>query len=276
VPDATAHAGADVPAIPPHTDAALPATSSHTGADVAATTAQAGAMPGPASPAGTPDLPPGLYAHVTVRDSGQGMDAATLQRIFEPFFTTKPVGIGTGLGLSVVYGIMQAHGGAVRAESTPGRGSIFHLYFPGTAQAEPAGGPADAALPAGQGRSRRVMYIDDDEALAFLVSRLLERRGYAVSVFTNPAKALAALREAPSAFDLLVSDYNMPGLTGLDVARTARQIRADLPVAIASGFITDEMRAQAAALGIRDLIFKPNAVEEYCEVVDRLALDLER
>jgi len=278
-PGSALQAGITVPHPASQAGIAVPHPTAQAGTAAPHPTAQAGA----AAPedaalagAGTPDLPPGLYAHITVRDSGQGMDAATLQRIFEPFFTTKPVGIGTGLGLSVVYGIMQAHGGAVRAESAPGQGSVFHLYFPGTSSAEPAGGPADAALPAGQGRSRRVMYIDDDEALAFLVSRLLERRGYAVSAFASPAKALAALREAPAAFDLLVSDYNMPGLTGLDVARIARQIRADLPVAIASGFITDEMRAQAAAMGIRDLIFKPNAVEEYCEVVDRLALDLER
>jgi len=221
-----------------------------------------------------PALPPGRYARVRVRDAGHGMDAATLARIFEPFYTTKPVGIGTGLGLSVVYGIMQTHGGAVTAESMPGAGSTFTLYFPG-AQEMAAAPEAPAEVAGGaEGRARRILYIDDDQALTFLVQRLLARRGYSITDFTHAHEALAALRADPAAYDLVLTDYNMPGMTGLDVARAVRQIRPDLPIAIASGFITEEMRAQAAAIGVQDLIFKPNAVEEYCEVVDRLALDL--
>src|SRR5690606_13986795 len=127
------------------------------------------------------------YATVTVRDDGPGMDAATVSRIFEPFFTTKPVGQGTGLGLAVVHGVMRTHEGAIDVHSTPGQGSRFTLYFPAApgdapvAPAEPA--PAQApvapapALAAAPGRQRHVMYVDDDEALVFLVQRLLRRRG---------------------------------------------------------------------------------------------------
>ncbi len=219
------------------------------------------------------DLRSGRYARVAVRDTGRGMDEETRKHIFEPFFTTKPVGMGTGLGLSVVYGIMQAHGGAVTVHSEPGQGSTFTLYFPDAlalaASLEPASAPAAAT----DGRARRVLYIDDDEALIFLVQRLLERRGYVFTGFSQPQQGLAALRADPLAWDLVLTDYNMPGMTGLDVARAVRQVRPDLPVAVASGFITDEMRAQAASLGVRDLIFKPNAVEEYCDAVDRLALE---
>jgi CheY-like chemotaxis protein len=156
----------------------------------------------------------------------------------------------------------------------PGEGSTFTLYFP-AAQAHAALPETHKARPPTfEGRARRVLYIDDDESLTFLVKRLLERRGYAITGFERPQEALAALRADPMDFDLVLTDYNMPSMTGLDVARAVRQIRPDLPIAIASGFITDEMRAQALAIGVGDLIFKPNAVEEYCEVVNRLALDL--
>ena len=114
------------------------------------------------------------------------------------------------------------------------------------------------------------MYVDDDEALVFLVQRLLRRRGYQVSGFTNPRLAEAALRADPHAYDLLVTDYNMPGYSGLDLVRTARAIRADLPVALASGYVTTEIEQAALAGGARALIHKPNDVEELCATVQRL------
>jgi DNA-binding NtrC family response regulator len=128
-----------------------------------------------------------------------------------------------------------------------------------------AGPGADAR---GQGQS--ILYIDDDQSLVFLVQRLLERRGYKVSGHVQQDEALQSLREQPQQFELVVVDFNMPGKSGLDVAREIIEIRPDLPIAIASGYITDAMREEAAGLGIRDLIFKPNAVEEFCEVVGRL------
>jgi CheY-like chemotaxis protein len=119
-------------------------------------------------------------------------------------------------------------------------------------------------------RGCRVLYIDDEESLTLLVKRLLERRGHSVTCFVDPHEALATLRADSKAFDLVVTDYNMPAMNGIDFAIAARQIRLELPIAIASGFITDDIKARASAIGIRDLIFKPNAVEEYCETVDRL------
>jgi PAS domain S-box-containing protein len=225
-----------------------------------------------------PDLRAGRYARIAVSDTGHGMDAATLRRIFEPFFTTKPVGEGTGLGLPVAHGIMSAHDGAITVSSEPGKGSRFDLYFPGTQETaaavvvEPAAEtrPAEAAPDAGRGR--HILYIDDEEGLVLLVKRMLERRGYRVSGYTDAGAALEALRAAPAGFDLVVSDYNMPGMSGLDVARNIRDIRADLPVVIASGYVTEELQSQAARVGVRELIFKANAVEDFCEVVQRLLL----
>ncbi|AVO50608.1 hybrid sensor histidine kinase/response regulator [Melaminivora suipulveris] len=219
------------------------------------------------------------YVSVTVRDDGPGIDAATLSRIFEPFFTTKAVGQGTGLGLAVVHGVMRTHGGAVDVHSAPGQGSRFTLYFPAALEGDVPAAPAPAApaptaaeparVPA-PGGTRHVMYVDDDEALVSLVQRLLRRRGYKVSGFTDPRQATQALRAAPGRYDLLVTDYNMPGFSGLDMLRAARAIRADLPIALASGYVTADIEQQALAEGARALIHKPNDVQELCATVDRL------
>ena len=224
-------------------------------------------------------LAPTAYVALSVRDNGPGMDAALLGRIFEPFFTTKPVGQGTGLGLAVVHGVMRTHEGAVDVHSAPGHGSRFTLYFPVATDHDTAAAalplPTAPAAPApveqaGAQRSHHVMYVDDDEALVFLVQRLLRRRGYQVSGFTDPHEATAALRADPTRYDLLVTDYNMPGFCGVDLVREARHIRPDLPVALASGYVTAEIEQAAMAEGARALIHKPNDVEELCATVDRL------
>lgn len=217
------------------------------------------------------DLRPGRYACLTVRDNGSGMDESTRSRIFEPFFTTKPVGKGTGLGLSVVHGIAQAHEACIAVESIPGEGSTFRIYFPAMEAPVPADTvPATNAAPV-HGKGRHVLYVDDEEAIIFLMKRLLERQGFRVSGYTDPREALAAARASLDQFDLAVTDYNMPGMSGLEVASALKEIRADLPVVMASGYITEELRAKAPAAGIRELIYKPNTVDDLCEAVARFA-----
>ena len=225
-------------------------------------------------------LPAGVYVRLSVQDSGQGMDKATLERIFEPFFTTKPVGQGTGLGLAVVHGVMRTHEGAVDVSSTPGQGSTFSLYFPAATGTQRRSTEAAAPAPETRGpeplrqapesQGRHVMYVDDDQALVFLVERLLRRRGYRVSTYTDPHAAARALRADPAACDLLVTDYNMPGYSGVDLLREVRRIRPDLPVALASGYVTTEIERSALAEGAQALIHKPNDVEELCATVQRL------
>ena len=215
--------------------------------------------------------PGGCYACLTVRDNGSGMDEATRSRIFEPFFTTKPRGRGTGLGLSVVYGIVQAHGASMTVKSAPGEGTEFSICFPPAEAPIPDVVPtAPIAAPA-HGKGRHVLYLDDEEAIIFLMKRLLERQGFRVSGFTDPREALAAVRANAGQFDLVVTDYNMPGMSGLEVAQELKAIRADLPVVLASGYITEELRAKAPAAGISELIYKPNTVDELCEAVARAA-----
>ena len=135
---------------------------------------------------------------------------------------------------------------------------------------EPDQSVAIATPPCAVG-GRHILYLDDDESLVYLITRLLERRGFRVSGFIDQRKALDALRAAPTTFDLVVTDYNMPGMSGLDVAREVHSIRADLAVAVASGFIDESLRVQADVAGVKELIFKANAVEDLCEAFARLA-----
>jgi CheY-like chemotaxis protein len=216
------------------------------------------------------NLRPGRYARVAVSDAGHGMDAATQRRIFEPFFTTKPVGKGTGLGLSVVQNIMQGHEGAIVVHSEPGKGSRFELYFPLADAVTATLGTTEQADPACEGRSRHILYIDDDEAQVFLLKRLMERWGYRVSAYQEQREALDALLAGGIPFDLVVTDFAMPGISGIDVARAIRDALPDLPVIMVSGYITDELRAQAAAVGVRDLIGKPHDLELLRDVIQRL------
>ena len=233
-----------------------------------------------------------------VSDNGSGMVEAVRSRIFEPFFTTKAVGRGTGLGLPVVLGIVQVHGGAIEVHTEPGRGTTFTLFFPAAAD-EPDGdvedidhlppdepgtiaptlltSPPDSSPPLTRAMvddttavSPHILYLDDDDTLVFLVRRLLERRGYRVTAFTSQTQAIDAVRATPEGFQLLLTDFNMPGMSGLEVARAVLAINPLLPVAVASGYITDELQAEAKAAGVREVVFKTDAVEAFCEVVARL------
>jgi PAS domain S-box-containing protein len=215
-----------------------------------------------------PNLQVGLYACLRVTDDGVGMNDATLARIFEPFYTTKSVGEGTGLGLSVVDGIIKSHDGAIRVTSTPGAGSVFELFLPA---AEGTAAPQLHVVPtaAARGNGQHILYLDDDEALVSLTVKLLRRKGFDVHGFTAPQKALEILRADSQRFDLVVTDYSMPGTSGIQVAKELRQLRPDLPVVLASGYVTDDLKLRAREVGVRHVIYKPQTVTELCEVVQR-------
>ncbi|MEY4704104.1 MAG: hypothetical protein RL042_300 [Nitrospirota bacterium] len=215
-------------------------------------------------------LPPGFYARLSVRDTGHGMAPETVARIFDPFFTTKPVGQGTGLGLSVVHGIMQQHDGAILVDSRPGQGTTFHLYVPAVEVSTQTQEP-DGATPALKpGRSRHLLYLDDEAMLVELVRDQFEQLGYRVTGCTQPTEALALVRADPHGVDVVVTDYNMPEMSGLEVARMLAQLRADLPVVLVSGYLSSDVRAAALAVGIKEVVPKPTLLQHLGDVVARL------
>jgi len=234
---------------------------------------------------------------VRVHDNGCGMTEAVKRRMFEPFFTTKPVGQGTGLGLPVVLGIVEAHGGSIMVNSEPGQGTRFSLYFPAVAGAasSPVGrventtrsdgvtmapsvaapgtptSESDPMTETNGAEPRHILYLDDDDTLVFLVRRLLERRGYRVTGVSDQQQAIDAVRTNPGGFHLMLTDYNMPGMSGIEVAEEVLRISPSLVVAVASGYINEELEQKAKAAGVREVVFKTDAIESFCEVVERLS-----
>ncbi|MBE0588688.1 MAG: PAS domain-containing protein [Hydrogenophaga sp.] len=209
------------------------------------------------------DLSPGGYACLSVSDDGSGMSAETRRRLFEPFFTTKPPGAGTGLGLAVVHGIVKAHRGAIAVHSRPGAGTRFDIYFPlagETGALPPERAPASEA-PVSEASGRHVVYIDDYEAMVFLVGRSLRKQGFRVSTFESGEAALDWLRTHEDPVDLVVTDQNMPGLSGVDVARAIHRLRPGQRIAIVSGHVSDELLAEAAAAGVSDVLGKQDSME---------------
>jgi CheY-like chemotaxis protein len=208
------------------------------------------------------NLSPGPYARLTVQDTGPGMDQATLDRIFDPFFTTKKTGQGTGMGLSVVHGIVAGHKGIVRAHSRPGQGARFEVLLP-LIDVSAAQNLPQPDLPAGG--SERILFVDDESALVQIGVQMLKRLGYHVVGLTSSAEALQLFQNDPDRFDLLVTDQTMPDLTGDALAREIFEIRPDLPVIVCSGF-NQESESNPMA-NIRRHLVKPLAADELARSV---------
>ena len=216
---------------------------------------------------GLSGLKRGEHALVEVSDNGSGMDASTLEHIFEPFFTTKEIGRGTGLGLSVVHGIVQAHDGAVRVISKPGTGTTFSLYFPAVPAETTSEDASESPIHAGHGQ--RILLIDDESALANLASTLLRRLQYKVESFVDPAQGLAAFQSAPGRFDLVITDLHMPGMSGLDVLQVVRKVHPRIPVVVTSGLVTESVVNNVRSHGVSEFLQKPSGLRELSEAVWR-------
>jgi CheY-like chemotaxis protein len=217
------------------------------------------------------DLHPGPYAVLCVSDTGYGMDAEVLKRIFDPYFTTKGVGEGTGLGLAVVHGIVKSHRGAIDVRSEPGGGSRFQIYLPICAEiaAIEESGEREFAVPGG---SERILLVDDEELIVELEKTFLERLGYRVSAFTQSPNALEAFQTQPDAFDLAITDFTMPGLTGTELAKAMLARRPGFPIILCTGFSESMDENRAKALGIRRFVLKPVLNRELARAV-RAVLD---
>ena len=218
--------------------------------------------------AGRPELRPGHFARLTVRDSGSGMTPATLKRIFEPFFTTKPLGQGTGLGLSIVHGIVARHDGFISVESSPGVGSAFHLHFP--AYEGPAASVAQLESPMPAVPSElRVLLVDDEELVLRASGRMLSKKGLSVTSFSSPKAALAAFTADPAAFDAALLDLAMPEMSGLELATLLTSVRPGFPVLLASGNASAVGPEQARAAGIKEIVGKPYDAKTLLDAVER-------
>lgn len=226
----------------------------------------ASVRPGTAEP--TPDLPPGIYAKLSVADTGSGMDPGTRDRIFEPFFTTKERGRGTGLGLSVVHGIVQGHQGAIAVQSAPGKGTRFEIYFPATKEKPET--PSLKPPARAKGYGERVLVVDDEEAIVGLTCEGLERFGYRCTGHADPEKALAAFLAAPDTFDAVITDFAMPVIPGSDLIAKMRAVRPELPVLFMSGYVQKRSLDQLAGLGIVQIVQKPVSVKELAKELDCL------
>ncbi len=218
---------------------------------------------------------PGRFMHLWVRDDGCGMDAATRERIFDPFFTTKPVGQGTGLGLSVVHGIVRGHRGSIGVESTPGVGSCFHVLLPLSAAVPSRPGTLDEAqTSSSRGHGEHVWYVDDDPVMALMVQRLLQREGYEVTVCEGAPQALERAQAQAQASGtppaLVITDYNMPELSGLELAAQLTRLWPQVPVVLTTGYVGDTLHAEAVRHGVRALLRKENTLEDLPALVRRM------
>ena len=210
---------------------------------------------------------PGPYVKLAVKDSGAGMEKKVMDRIFEPYFTTKEKGEGTGLGLSVVHGIVSSYGGCITVSSEPQRGTTFEVYFPAIAEnVEEEKAPA-ISLPGG---NETIFFIDDEEDIALSAGLILERVGYKVITETDSLKALEIFDSEPKRFDLLIIDWTMPKMTGLELIEKLLNIRADIPVILCSGYSDEVSVKNAKKLGIKDFLLKPVDMEVLVNDVRRV------
>jgi PAS domain S-box-containing protein len=218
------------------------------------------------SPERAGNIRPGHYARLTVRDTGPGIESAIIDRIFEPFFTTKGPGEGTGLGLSVVHGIIQAHDGAIRVHSRPGFGSAFEVYLPATAEETPPPSPEQADSGPARG-CERILLVDDEASLLKIGERYLRQIGYEVTTCLHPDTALELFRHSPWNFDLVITDYSMPGQSGLDLGARIREIRPDLPMIICTGYGAGLTKERARRVGFHNVLHKPVGLEELGQAI---------
>ena len=208
-----------------------------------------------------------LRVRLTVRDTGPGIPPSLLDRIFEPFFTTKPVGEGSGLGLAMVHGIVENHGGVIVVESAPGRGAAFHAFLPGQVRAGGVSLIADEAGALTPGDGQTILVVDDEPSITELVEPMLRHLGYQTRTFNDAHVALASFATAPDLFRAILCDLTMPGLDGVTLARSVRAFRPDLPVVIMTGHLRPADLGPMRESGLHHYLAKPFSVQGLASVL---------
>jgi PAS domain S-box-containing protein len=220
---------------------------------------------------GNPDLTAGEYLTLEVKDTGSGMTPEVMSRIFEPFFTTKEAGKGTGMGLAVIHGIIQAHRGAITVESEPGKGTKITVYLPLISEESQSSRPGAGAVPHSKGKGR-ILLIDDEESILKSLRKVLKMMGYDVVTGKSGFEAINVFSKIPDSFDLVISDLTMPGMTGMELAEKLVEIRSDIRILLCTGLNNSIDSKKMKDLGICGMLEKPADVDELRNAIDR-ALD---
>lgn len=200
------------------------------------------------------NIKPGLYVKLQISDNGIGMDKKIIDRIFEPYYTTKEIGKGSGIGLAVVHGIVQRHGGSIIADSQPGQGSVFTLFFPFNDGPLEDKTDQEVYLPTGD---ETILYIDDEPSIAKLGKRHLENLGYTAESTTDPLQALEMVKKDKDKFDMIISDMAMPNMTGDQLITEILKINPDILTIICTGYSANVSEKEAARIGINSFAMKP-------------------
>ena len=203
-----------------------------------------------------PHVQPGRFVQLSVTDSGPGITQDILEKVFDPYFTTKEAGKGTGMGLAIVHGIVKSFGGFAVCRSDIGRGTVFEISLPSLLKKIEPEAKSVELIPVG---TERILFIDDEEMLAKMGRTMLERLGYSVTVRMSSIEALTTFKNQPDAFDLVITDQTMPGMTGIDLARSLMQIRPGIPIILCSGYSNLISEEKARLIGIRGFALKPLA-----------------
>jgi CheY-like chemotaxis protein len=216
------------------------------------------------------DLSPGPYSILRVSDTGHGMDKRVVERIFDPYFTTKEKNEGTGLGLSVVHGIIRSYGGAITVHSEPGKGSTFEVFFPKIEPGTPAETGKKVPLPRG---TERILFVDDEKVMVETTQGMLEHLGYKVVARTSSIETLEVFRNEPETFDLVITDMTMPKMTGDELGKELIRIRPDIPIILCTGYSEHITEKKAKDVGIREFVMKPIVMSEMAKTI-RNVLDV--
>ncbi len=219
---------------------------------------------------GQKEIQPGHFLRLSVADDGPGIPAEYLSQIFDPFFTTKEIGRGTGLGLSVVHGIVQSHAGFIQVETTAGKGTTFKIHLPQISPDGPAG-DMDVAVPARiPAAERTVLLVDDEPQLVEMVEKQLQDLGFSVISTTDPRQALERFSTEADRIDLVVTDQAMPHLTGIDLAKKIFAIRSGVPVLLCTGYSQTVSPEKAKKNGVNEILMKPFLKNDLANALDRL------
>jgi CheY-like chemotaxis protein len=209
----------------------------------------------------------GPYVRLTVSDTGHGMNAAVMERIFDPYFTTKSQGEGTGMGLAVTQGIVKSYGGTIMVSSESDQGTTFHVLLPKVQTPIAAEAPTAEAVPTG---CERILFVDDEKVLVDLGKEMLESIGYSVTGKASSLEALEIFRAQPDAFDLIITDMTMPGLTGRELAKELTAIRPEIPIILCTGFSEMVNGKQPTEMGISEFVIKPYVITHLAKTIRKV------